>query len=114
MIDNFLNDLKVKRFMAFGKEANFDLIRKLEAEGLIEKKNTNDYQLTKDGYKAADMGYSEYHLSLDLETKKTTTAPTKYPIKKAHIISIIVKWWWTFIIPLIIVIIGLYIQKLYF
>jgi hypothetical protein len=40
MIDNFLNDLKVKRFISVtGDTENFDIIRKLEAEGLIEKKS---------------------------------------------------------------------------
>jgi hypothetical protein len=48
MIDNFLNDLKVKGFMAFGKEANFDLIYKLKYEGLIKNKSKFEYRLTKE------------------------------------------------------------------
>lgn len=78
MIDNFLNDLKVKRFISVSKDTeNFDMIRKLEAEGLIEKKSKHSYQLTKDGYKAADMGYDEFHLSLDCNLKNVTTPPHK-------------------------------------
>jgi len=78
MIDNFLNDLKVKRFISVSKDnENFDIIRKLEAEGLIEKKSQYTYQLTGDGYKAADIGYDAFHLSLARNIKNVNTPPTK-------------------------------------
>jgi hypothetical protein len=78
MIDNFLNDLKVKGFISVSKDTeNFDTIRKLEAEGLIEKKSQYTYILTNDGHNAADMGYDKFHLSLDLNPKNVTTPPHK-------------------------------------
>jgi len=82
MIDNFLNDLKVKRFMAFGKEADFDLIYKLKQEGLIENKSKHEYQLTKEGYKAADMGYDKYIQSLEFLSNQSLANNADITIKK--------------------------------
>jgi len=111
MIDKFLNDLKVKRFMSVSKNTDFDFIYKMEDEGLIENKSKNKYRLTKEGIEAANMGYDKYIQSSLLENHSTTKAPTEKP---KHIKAIISNGWWKIVIPIIVGIIILIIQNRWF
>jgi hypothetical protein len=121
MIDNFLNDLKVKRFISVSKDTDFDLIYKLKDEGLIENKSKFEYRLTKEGIKAADIGYDKYIQSLDLESNQSfkysadKTTNSLNPKSQKKLIKGL-KWSWKLIsenplISIIIVAIIFYLIK---
>jgi predicted transcriptional regulator len=97
MIDNFLNDLRIQNFVSVDKDTNFDLIYKLKDDGIIENKSQNEYRLTNEGRKAANMGYDKYIQSLgglEFQTiEKTYPTKAAATIQKLSIIrSKIYKW----------------------
>lgn len=45
---------------------------------------------------------------------KQNIKPKQYPSTKSKVPSVIEKYWWAFAVPIIVIIIGLYIEKYYF
>ena len=89
-----LNYIDKNRWIAFSKDdtpERFKAKDKLRALGLIERHGKLSWQLTEEGYKAVELGgFHEW-----LKQKENN-----HPNQKVK--TFLVKFWWTFVIPLIV------------
>lgn len=93
-IERILNHLDKERWIAFSKDdssTTFKAKDKLRAYGLIERHGKLSWQLTKEGYKAVELGgYSKW-----LKAQKQDNFSQKAKIFFG-------KFWWYFVIPIIV------------
>jgi hypothetical protein len=93
-IERILKHLDNERWISFSKDESPTIFKakdKLRAYGLIERHGKLSWQLTKEGYKAVELGgYSKW-----LKTQQQDN----FSQKTKHFFS---KFWWYFIIPIIV------------
>lgn len=93
-IERILNHLDKERWIAFSKDdspTTFKAKDKLRAYGLIERHGKLSWQLTKEGYKAIELGgYSKWVKTQDRDNLWQKTK------------NLLGKFWWYFVIPIIV------------
>lgn len=106
--DPYITDLGVDFFNAGGYKKLFDCTNTSD----IEKSHVN---ISADNLHIGD-NFGTYSQRLDSRTKKkiTTNAPATKENKQSAIVKIIFKYWWAFLIPVIIGIILLLIEYKFF
>ena len=104
-----LESLDMNRSIVFSKDDSTDRHKakdKLRAYKLIEKYGKQSWQLTIEGYRAIELGgFDEWLKEKASENSKSWKKP---------IITFIIKFWWTVIIPLVVGLILLGIEYEWF
>jgi hypothetical protein len=86
-----LNEISVKRFIGFTKDdttETFASRNKLAAYDLIEETKPNHWILTKDGYKANDLGFDQW-MKLNGNSEMTLYDKIPLQLERGHFIDII-------------------------
>lgn len=86
-----LNEISIKRFIGFSKDDTIETFasrNKLAAYDLIEETKPNHWILTKDGYKAIELGFDQW-MKLNGNSEMTLYDKIPLQLERGHFIDII-------------------------